>query len=119
MLSPDSAAAAKQAARLVTDTRVRHFYDPKRQVGKSIALSFGVSDQVAWDVYLFYAIGEKWDKLLPQPIAWAHQLSDTWIDHYHHGADLEAELHKIAERLLTLPGTQRATEVAPEANDHE
>ena len=100
MLPLDNASTAKKAAQTIADTRARHFYDPKRQTGKIIAQSLGELSQTAWDMYLFYAAGDKWNKEPPQPIAWVHQLGDAWIDHYHYGDDLETELRNIAERLL-------------------
>ncbi len=100
MLPSDNARAARETAQTITDTRVKHFYDPKGLVGKIIAQDLGEPSQIAWDIYIFYLPGTRWSRVLPQPIAWAHQLSDTWSDHYHYGDDLEAELRKIAEHLL-------------------
>jgi hypothetical protein len=100
MLPSDNASTAKKAAQTIVDTRVRHFYDPKEKVGKIIAQSLGEPSKTAWDMYLFYAAENTWNREPPQPIAWAHQLSNTWLDHYHYGDNLETELHSIAERLL-------------------
>ena len=100
MLPSDNHSAMKKATQSITDARVRHFYDPKRHVGKIIAQSLGEPSQVAWDIYLFYSSGSQWGNVLPQPIAWAHQLSDRWVNHHHYGEDLVRELHQIAERLI-------------------
>ncbi len=102
MLSSDNARAARQAARLIADARAKHFYDPKGRVGKTIARSLGEPDQTAWDMYLFYAVGERWSETPPPPLAWVHQLSESWADHYRFGDDLETELARIAERLLKI-----------------
>jgi hypothetical protein len=100
MLPSDNQNAMKQAAQNFTDARVRHFYDPKRRAGKVIAQSLGEPGQVAWDIYLFYSPGSQWENVLPQPTAWAHQLSDMWPDHHHYGKDLARELNQIAEHLI-------------------
>jgi len=100
MLPSDNASAAKRAAQSIADTRVRHFYDAKADVGKVIAQSLGEASRIAWDMYLFYAAGVEWNQEPPQPIAWAHQMSDAWHDHYHYGEDLETELRAIAKGLV-------------------
>ncbi len=97
MLPSDNARMARQAALTIADARVRHFYDPRGKVGQVIAKSLGEPGKIAWDMYLFYAAETRWQREPPQPIAWVHQLSDSWVDHYHYGADLEAELHHMGE----------------------
>ena len=64
-----------------------------------IAPSLGEPSQTAWDIYLFYPAGHRWNERL-EPVAWAHQLSGVWQDHYHYGEDLEIELRTMAGRLL-------------------
>ena len=100
MLSSDDSDAAKRAAQSIDDGRVGHFHDPGRRVGQVLAHSLGEPEHIAWDIYLFFSAGSEWDQLPPQPIAWAHQLSGSWLDHYHYGDDLERELHKMAGDLL-------------------
>jgi hypothetical protein len=81
MLVADSADAAQAASALVSDPRVRHFYDPDRRVGQAIAESVGGRGQVAWDTYLFYPAGGEWQATPPQPATWAHQLTrEVWAD---------------------------------------
>jgi hypothetical protein len=99
MLPSDNQSAMKKATQSSADARVRHFYDPRRQAGKIIAQSLGEPSQVAWDIYLFYSAGSQWGDVPPQPTAWAHQLSGSWVNHHHYGDDLARELHQIAERL--------------------
>ena len=99
MLPSDNAKKAMQAAQTIVDPRIRHFYDPKRHIGKIIAQSLGASHKIGWDIYLFYSVGSAWEMILPQPIAWVHQLSDSWLEHYRYGDNLEKELRKIAEDL--------------------
>jgi hypothetical protein len=100
MLSSDNSGAAKRAAQSIDDGRVQHFHDPERRVGQALAHCLAGPDPIAWDIYLFYSAGSEWDKSMPQPIAWAHQLSGSWVDHYHYGDALERALHKMAGDLL-------------------
>ena len=101
MLPLDNLIAAKASARILHDPRVFQFHDPKKRVGKSIAQSLGGQEAVAWDIYLFYASGSEWQGNVPSPIHWAHQLSPSgWADHFHHGDDLIAELHRIMQQLM-------------------
>ena len=100
MLPSDNAKKAMKAAQTIVDSRIRHFYDPKRCIGNIIAQSLGESHKIGWDIYLFYSVGSTWEKILPQPIAWVHQLSDSWLEHFRYGDNLGKELYRIAEDLL-------------------
>jgi hypothetical protein len=102
MLPNDSLEAATQAANPFSDERVRHFFDPHQAVGKAIAESLGWSEQIAWDVYLFYAPGQKWGEQPPSPVAYTHQLTNAWADrdHYRVAADLTKELRLSMEKMI-------------------
>ena len=80
MLPDDTLEAASMAAGALTDSRVRHFFDPERQAGKAIARSLRWDGQTARDTYLFYAPGQKWEDLPPSPRDFAHQLTNAWAD---------------------------------------
>jgi hypothetical protein len=86
----------------MSDRRTRWFHDPNLRAGRAIAASLGASGKVAWDVYLFYAMGVRWKDLPPTPLQWVHQLSDSWADqsHHHFGDQLEPELGKLLRSLL-------------------
>ncbi|MGD9251880.1 MAG: hypothetical protein PVG19_11675 [Desulfobacterales bacterium] len=102
MLPSDSLEAATQAAGPFSDRRVRHFFDPHKEVGKAIAEGLGWAGQIARDIYLFYAPGQKWDEHPPSPVAYAHQLTNAWADrdHYRVAADLTDELRKSMGKLI-------------------
>lgn len=103
MLQGDDIAAAKRAARIISDPRVRHFYDPQRLAGKTIAHILGGSGKVAWDIYLFYSKVVEWKETPPQPLVWVHQLTESrWADaeHYHTGPDLITALSAAAQGIL-------------------
>ncbi len=95
MLPEDDAAAAAEAARLCDDPRAQHFHDPEKLAGQVVATRLGGAGRVAWDVYLVYAPEARWDRDLPLPATWTHQLGDSgWADaaHYRTGEALVATL---------------------------
>lgn len=96
-------AARGSAERVISDSRVRHFYDPERRVGEAIAHSLGGREgEVAWDIYLFYEAGNEWAKGPPAPSAWMHQLVDSqWASmaHYRTGDALVAALRETTSKL--------------------
>ena len=97
MLPLDSRVIARVQAQTMQDLRVRHFHDPRKRVGRAIAGSLGGRDKVAWDIYLFFALGSEWNGGPPPPTWWAHQLSgSSWADpaRYHRGDDLVAQLRQ-------------------------
>ena len=95
MLPLDNAITAGCLARTIRDPRVHHFDDPQKRAGAAVATSLGATGKVAWDIYLFYPPGSRWQNGLPAPAAWAHQLQgSSWADplHYNHGEDLVRQL---------------------------
>jgi hypothetical protein len=108
MLPADSPAAAEQSRTIITDPRVRHFYDPERRAGEAVARSLGATaGKVAWDIYLFYAAGSAWLTAPPLPVCWAHQLTGSdWADaaHYHSGEDLLVALRESMLRITETGG---------------
>ena len=101
-LPGDSAQTAQKAAEVFTDHRVCHFYDPQKSSGKAIAKCVGWTDQVAWDIYLFYKPEDEWTHIPPRPIHWMHQLKDSWAHqtHFCTGKDLVNELFRAMEVLF-------------------
>jgi hypothetical protein len=101
MLPADDAAAAGEAAALVDDPRVRHFYDPGRRAGRAVARALGAAPgATAWDIYLFWGPSARWAGAVPpRPAAWLHQLGDCrWADPARHrwGDGLVAALLELA-----------------------
>jgi hypothetical protein len=79
-LAADSRKAAEVSAGTFNDPRVCQFYDPRQRSGRAVADSLGWQGRVAWDIYLFYTVGHKWDEAPPVPVDWMHQLTDPWAD---------------------------------------
>ena len=104
MLPNDSFETAANAASPFSDRRVRHFFDPEKQVGNAIADSLSWAGRIAWDIYLFYAAGQKWIDQPPSPVFYAHQLTNAWADrdHFRLAADLTEELRVSMEKMIQM-----------------
>lgn len=103
MLEGDNLAAARRAASMIDDPRLDHFYSEDKEVGKAIAQGLGGDGQVAWDIYLYYAPGQKWEEEPPQPVDWFHQLGPrSWADpaRFRWGQDLVIALHDAMQNLI-------------------
>jgi len=101
-LATDSRKAAETAAGTFNDPRIYQFYDPQQRSGRAVADSLGWHGRVAWDIYLFYAVGSRWNQTPPAPVDWMHQLTDPWADadRLHTGDDLVRELAGSMNTLL-------------------
>lgn len=80
VLPGDGAGAAVGQSEALRDESLRHFYDPRRRVGKALAPGLGAGRAVVWDTYLYFPSGVQWDDLPPLPEDWAHQLGAAWAD---------------------------------------
>ncbi len=95
--------AAIPSVKFLNDTRIQHFYDNNKTVGKTIADSVEWAGNVAWDIYLFYRPLAEWTETPPPPEYWMHQLTDDWAtkDKYRTGMDLKNELFVSMEKLVS------------------
>jgi hypothetical protein len=102
MLAEDKEADITALAREMSDPRIRWFHDPRHRAGRAIATSLGGTSQIAWDVYLFFDAGVEWEKQLPAPRHWTHQLSDAWADptRLHFNDQLAPELDRLIKTIL-------------------
>lgn len=102
MVIGDSRAQVEKIAASIADPRVQHFHDVHKLAGKAVARALGANGKTAWDTYLFFGREAMWQDALPAPIAWMHQLGDSWAEpaHYHSGDDLVAQLHNCMVRFL-------------------
>ena len=71
--------AAKNMASRLADKRVSYYKDPNSLVGTLWEQVLKTGREIAWDVYLLYDAEAKWEKELPQPDFWMHQLGGVTI----------------------------------------
>jgi hypothetical protein len=103
ILEKDTFDAAIPSVKFLSDSRIQHYYDNNKMVGKTIADSVGWVGNVAWDIYLFYKPFVEWTVTPPNPRYWMHQLTDGWAtkDKYRTGDDLKNELLISMEKMLS------------------
>lgn len=96
MQEGDDVAAARRAVTLCHDPRASHFYDSGRLSGRAVAAALGARPgSIAWDAYLVYRPGVRWEAIPPAPLEWVHQLRGSrWADpaRYRTGDALVAAL---------------------------
>src|SRR6266446_6041562 len=74
MRDGDNASSATQQAETVQDIRISQGWDGGQNLGKLFGQTLDLH-QIAWDVYLVYRPGIKWERLQPpRPTFWMHQL---------------------------------------------
>jgi hypothetical protein len=74
MLDGDSPKTATQQAGTIRDARITQGWNEDKDVGKLFGETLDLHD-IAWDVYLLYKPGIKWEAQQPQrPTFWMHQL---------------------------------------------
>ena len=83
------------------DPQASHFYDAGRLSGRGVAAALGGhSGSIAWDAYLVYGPGVRWEESPPVPHDWVHQLQGSrWADpaRYRTGAALVGALRAAVE----------------------
>lgn len=103
MLQSDGENTAFRAASLFKDKRVVQFFDKENKFGDVAAKAINPSGEQAWDIYMFFDKNIKWNKTLPRPFEYAHQLGPTrtWADQtkYFCGNKLIERLEFITKSL--------------------
>lgn len=75
ILAADDEAAARRAVGLVDDPRAVHYWAPDLTVARAFKPVLGIEEGVAWDVYLVYPPGARWEgEGIPRPASFQHQL---------------------------------------------
>jgi hypothetical protein len=78
MIADDEIAAADTHQEAFQDSRVKHYWDTEKVLGKIVAGSMLRITPIAWDIYLLYQPGRHWGtKKFPTPDLWMHQLSEN------------------------------------------
>ena len=77
ILPKDGVDALDDSSEMVQDEwRALQFWDPNAESGKRIKRQFDLKIvNPAWDIYLLYPPGAKWEADPPAPAYWMHQLT--------------------------------------------
>jgi hypothetical protein len=106
MIHSDDRASAEKRSHEFTDNRLIYFWDGDRFTGKlwQRVLKIGVS---AWDVYLLYDAGARWEREPAAPSFWMHQLRGA-VSAQTAPFLQEPELERKVRELLGKAGISRA-----------
>ena len=100
MREGDSPVTAAQQASTVHDARIAQGWNENREVGRLFAETLNLRD-VAWDVYLTYEPGLRWEgQRPPSPTFWMHQLEgvDPKLLLCENPARLKTEVEKLLDQ---------------------
>ena len=96
VLPADQSTAAREACSLVPDHRASHFWDSEGGLARTFSRVLGLpSGCPAWDVYLTYPPGMRWEQEPPKPPYWHHQLGAAASAPQLDGEALAAHLRRI------------------------
>jgi hypothetical protein len=104
----DGPVMARKSAAIIdpTDKRVRHFHESGRGLGKAVARTLGWEspdddDNAAWDIYLFWPAGVRWDDQMPPPAIVVHQLANHRDEPaFRTGDGLVTALHEATAKIV-------------------
>ena len=88
------------------DSRVSYFKDPDSLAGKQWEPVLNTQREVAWDVYLLYGPDAQWERELPKPNYWMHQLFGVTSAPFMNTQKLTEELKGMLAKIQ-----QKKTEV--------
>src|SRR6266568_3166627 len=96
ILPADRGEPGPETLSLVTDRRATHFWDTEGHLPELFKKTLGLEQKRwAWDVYLIYPPGTRWDQELPpKPVYWQHQLPGIEIAPRLEGKSFAAFLRK-------------------------
>jgi hypothetical protein len=98
ILKTDDEPSSRKAATLFPDDRVKNYWVRNRDVGKLFQSPIDLTTEPAWDVYLVYEPGIKWnDSSPPEPTFFMHQLGGRLPD----GQRLDgSKLHDVIAEII-------------------
>jgi hypothetical protein len=95
-ISSDHYDASVESRSLISDSRARHYWDGERALGHALSPVLGTRMRFAWDVYLAYEPGTKWETPPPEPADWLHQKQSEPAERYLEPAKLETMLKEVS-----------------------
>ena len=101
MRDGDDATSATQQAETVQDIRISQGWDGGQNLGKLFGQTLDLH-QIAWDVYLVYIPGIKWEGTQPpRPTFWMHQLegADPKLLLCENPTRINAEVGKLLDQM--------------------
>lgn len=104
MLKTDDKENAYKAASLFKDPSIVQYFDAENKFGDLVAQRLNPKGEKAWDIYMFFDKDTEWNKTIPRPFDYAHQLSASlhpWADNtkYFCGNDLTKRLTDITNSM--------------------
>ena len=97
-LQRDNEESARTAVQQCLAPETVHFWVPSQKLSTDLSLVLRLAPgRVAWDVYLLYRRGITWDKIIPAPSYWQHQL-DVLQGEKFNIATLEVRIHQALQR---------------------
>ena len=73
----DTREAAQQATALLPDPRVTHFWIDNPSVSDLFKQPLGLTETTAWDVFLSFSPGLRWEERPPAPTSYMHMLYEV------------------------------------------
>jgi hypothetical protein len=97
VLETDNEDAAVAAMKRIPDPRVQHYWDPQRVLNAQLldAIMFDVNLRI-YDIFLLYDGEARWEKRLPRPGYWMHEIQGAPGPHWDvstFGAEMQKGLH--------------------------
>lgn len=85
-MAGDTQRAASQASHFLPDDRAEHFWDPWKFGSRLYAQEFGIPENQAWDLFVFYKPYLAWRDRLPEPTFWMQARGLNVGERYSEGA---------------------------------
>ena len=87
---------ARKLSQSFTDKRVSYFLDPQSLTGNLFERVLHTQREIAWDVYLIYGAGARWEQESPaSPDFWMHQLDRVTNAPRFDQSDFRSRLEKM------------------------
>ena len=120
ILDHDDREAAGQAAALLTDPRVRHYWSAERAAGTAFRRHFEGSEDPVWDVFMLFDPEASWGDAPPAPDFYMHNNGALPNALRLNGERLQTELETLRppEGVLSLFGLDCQCEDGETEDDH-